>query len=143
MCYFTAGDHANPPIWPRRTRWCVSLAVLILVVRIFRASSVFTGRLDMIQEKCGSQDGASLTWSILACGFAAGIYHGYHLRKRLPHLDCSFHKISSTTSVPSYDVGDPPICGDFCGVLSKSGLPLHTINRNVGKAGTWAFAQTL
>lgn len=80
---FTAGGYGNPPTWPRRIRWCVSLAVLILVVRIFRGSSVFTGGLDLIQDRCGSQDGASLIWFILACGFAVGIYHGYHLQREL------------------------------------------------------------
>jgi hypothetical protein len=70
---FVIGDSENPQNWPRSFRWYITLVASLLVVCIAFGSSIVTDGLGLIEEKYNvSLEVATVTCSIMVCGFAIG-----------------------------------------------------------------------
>ncbi|KIN07150.1 hypothetical protein OIDMADRAFT_139791 [Oidiodendron maius Zn] len=127
---FTIGDPKNPQNWSRLFRWYITLVTSILVVCIAYGSSFVTGGLDLIQEKYHvSLEVATLTCSIMVCGFAVGPLLWSPLseiigRRPVYIISMSLYVIFNIPCALSPNIGGLLVCRFLCGVFSSSGLSL-------------------
>ena len=127
---FTIGDPENPQNWSRLFRWYITLVTSILVVCIAYGSSFVTGGLDLIEEKYNvSLEVATLTCSIMVCGFAVGPLLWSPLseiigRRPVYIISMGLYVIFNIPCALSPNIGGLLVCRFLCGVFSSSGLSL-------------------
>jgi multidrug resistance protein len=127
---FIIGDSENPHNWSRRFRWYITLVASLLVVCIAFGSSIVTGGLGLIEEKYNvSLEVATLTCSIMVCGFAIGPLLWSPLseiigRRPVYIISLTLYVIFNIPCALSPNIGGLLVCRFLCGVFSSSGLSL-------------------
>ncbi|KIW03033.1 uncharacterized protein PV09_05686 [Verruconis gallopava] len=127
---FTIGDSENPHNWSRGFRWYITLVASLLVVCIAFGSSIVTGGLGLIEEKYHvSLEVATLTCSIMVCGFAVGPLLWSPLseiigRRPVYIISLTLYTIFNIPCALSPNIGGLLVCRFLCGVFSSSGLSL-------------------
>jgi multidrug resistance protein len=127
---FTFGDSENPHNWSRGFRWYITLMASLLVVCIAFGSSIVTGGLGLIEEKYNvSLEVATLTCSIMVCGFAIGPLLWSPLseiigRRPVYIISLTLYVIFNIPCALAPNIGGLLVCRFLCGVFSSSGLSL-------------------
>ncbi|EAW08784.1 MFS transporter [Aspergillus clavatus NRRL 1] len=127
---FTIDDPANPYNWSRLYRWYVTMVASMLVVCIAYGSSIVTGGLGLIEEKYGvSLEVATLTCSIMVCGFAVGPLLWSPLseiigRQPVYIISLALYTIFQIPCALSPNIGGLLVCRFLSGVFASSGLSL-------------------
>ncbi|RAQ55328.1 polyamine transporter 3 [Aspergillus flavus] len=127
---FRINDPANPFNWSRLYRWYITMVVSALVVCIAYGSSIVTGGLGLIEEKYHvSLEVATLTCSIMVCGFAVGPLLWSPLseiigRQPVYIISLALYTIFQIPCALSPNIGGLLACRFLCGVFSSSGLSL-------------------
>ncbi|GKZ56850.1 hypothetical protein AnigIFM63309_010858 [Aspergillus niger] len=127
---FTINDPENPFNWSRTYRWYVTMIASLLVVCIAYGSSIVTGGLGLIEEKYHvSLEVATLTCSIMVCGFAVGPLLWSPLseiigRRPVYIISLALYTIFNIPCALSPNIGGLLVCRFLCGVFSSSGLSL-------------------
>jgi multidrug resistance protein len=127
---FKIKDPENPYNWPRWYRWYITGIASLLVVCIAYGSSIVSGGLGLIQEKYNvSHVVATLTISIMVCGFAVGPLLWSPLseiigRRPVYIISLFLYVIFNIPCALSPNIGGLLVCRFLCGVFSSSGLSL-------------------
>jgi multidrug resistance protein len=127
---FTIGDSENPHNWSRIFRWYITLVASLLVVCVAFGSSIVTGGLGLIEQKYHvSLEVATLTCSIMVCGFAIGPLLWSPLseiigRRPVYIISLTLYVIFNIPCALSPNIGGLLVCRFLCGVFSSSGLSL-------------------
>lgn len=127
---FTINDPANPHNWSRLYRWYITLVASSLVICVAYGSTFVTGGLDLIEERYNvSLEVATLTCSIMVCGFAVGPLLWSPLseiigRQPVYIISLTLYLIFNIPCALSPNIGGLLVCRFLCGVFSSSGLSL-------------------
>lgn len=127
---FTINDPDNPHNWSNLFRWYVTIVVSILVVCVAYGSAFVTGGLGLIEEKYHvSLEVATLTVSIMVCGFAVGPLLWSPLseiigRRPVYIISLALYTIFQIPCALSPNIGGLLVCRFLSGVFSSSGLSL-------------------
>ncbi|KAL3491007.1 major facilitator superfamily domain-containing protein [Aspergillus germanicus] len=127
---FTIGDPEHPHNWSRLYRWYITLVASMLVVCVAFGSSIVTGGLGLIEDKYNvSLEVATLTCSIMVCGFAVGPLLWSPLseiigRRPVYIISLGLYVIFNIPCALSPNIGGLLVCRFLCGVFSSSGLSL-------------------
>ncbi|RAH51503.1 MFS transporter [Aspergillus brunneoviolaceus CBS 621.78] len=127
---FTINDPENPYNWSRAYRWYVTMVASLLVVCVAYGSAIVTGGLGLIEEKYHvSLEVATLTCSIMVCGFAVGPLLWSPLseiigRRPVYIISLVLYTIFNIPCALSPNIGGLLACRFLCGVFSSSGLSL-------------------
>jgi multidrug resistance protein len=127
---FTIDDPDNPHNWSNLFRWYVTIVVSILVVCVAYGSAFVTGGLGLIENKYHvSLEVATLTVSIMVCGFAVGPLLWSPLseiigRRPVYIISLALYTIFQIPCALSPNIGGLLACRFLAGVFSSSGLSL-------------------
>ncbi|KAJ5573329.1 polyamine transporter 3 [Penicillium hetheringtonii] len=127
---FTIGDPDNPHNWSRLYRWYVTIVVSVLVVCVAYGSAIVTGGLGLIEKKYHvSLEVATLTVSVMVCGFAVGPLLWSPLseiigRRPVYIISLALYTIFQIPCALSPNIGGLLACRFISGVFSSSGLSL-------------------
>jgi multidrug resistance protein len=127
---FKKHDPENPHNWSRWYRWYITAIASLLVVCIAYGSSIVSGGLGLIQEKYNvSHVVATLTISIMVCGFAVGPLLWSPLselfgRRPVYIISLLLYVIFNIPCALSPNIGGLLVSRFLCGVFSSSGLSL-------------------
>ncbi|GIK07660.1 hypothetical protein Aspvir_003326 [Aspergillus viridinutans] len=127
---FTINDPDNPHNWNRLYRWYVTIVVSVLVVCVAYGSAFVTGGLGLIENKYHvSLEVATLTVSIMVCGFAVGPLLWSPLseiigRRPVYVISLALYTIFQIPCALSPNIGGLLASRFLSGVFSSSGLSL-------------------
>ncbi|KAL2430363.1 Polyamine transporter 3 [Exophiala dermatitidis] len=127
---FKIGDPENPHNWGRAFRWYITMIASLLVVCVAYGSAIVTGGLGLIEDKYHvSLEVATLTCSIMVCGFAVGPLLWSPLseiigRRPVYIISLGLYTIFNIPCALSPNIGGLLVSRFLCGVFSSSGLSL-------------------